>query len=543
MQDTVSLKLLKQSSAYPIIHKNMLTEKIQICRSPKTTSFHHANPAFALMIVGTASDVGKSAITAGICRLILRRGIRVAPFKSQNMALNAAVTPEGGEIGRAQAAQAAACRITPHTDMNPVLLKPTTDTGSQVIVHGKPVGLMSVREYDEYKPEAIEKIKESYLRLKQAFDFIVIEGAGSIAEINLKDRDIANLAVARMAGNAPAILVADIDRGGVFAQIIGTFELLQEWERPLVKGIIINKFRGDPSILASGLDYIESRCGIPVLGVMPFIKNLELPAEDSVNLPPPDNGERPADKICVGILRLPRISNFTDFEPLRLEADLKVCYIEKPEQIHGLDMLIIPGTKATAPDLQWLRGQNLDRAIMGFGGLVIGICGGFQMLGDRIEDPYGIESDKSHVKGLALLPVVTTLSRQKTTRLVTAAPAKGSMKIAPDWSLPVSGYEIHSGQSAVSEDLEPFAKLWSATEEKQWDDGAVSSNGKVAGTYLHGLFDDICLRESILNHLRRAKKLPVQKGAPPAPDPYDSIADTIEMHLDMERLWNICGIS
>jgi len=491
----------------------------------------------ALMVVGTASDVGKSAITAGICRLLLRRGLKVAPFKSQNMALNAAVTPEGGEIGRAQASQATACRIAPHTDMNPVLLKPATDTGSQVIIQGKVVGLMQVAEYDRYKPVAFEKVRESFERLRKRADFIVMEGAGSIAEINLKERDIANLAVARMAGNAPAILVADIERGGVFAQVVGSMELLEPWERALVKGVVINRFRGDPAILKPGLRFIEQRCNIPVLGVVPWLQNLTLPAEDSLCLPADDNQLRTPDKLCVGVLRLPRIANFTDFDPLRWEPDLHLCYIDRPEQFSGLDLLIIPGSKATMADLNWLRKQGLDQAISTFRGTVLGICGGYQMLGEKIEDPDHVESDVAATPALGLLPVHTVLHPEKITRLTEVHPASGALRAVPGWQQPIGGYEIHAGTSSIVGDAEPFAYQGTAF------DGAVSPDGRIVGTYLHGLFDDALLREALLNRLRRAKGLTERPAALPPPDQYDRLADHLAQHLDMPRLLAICGLA
>lgn len=501
-----------------------------------------AAAADALMVVGTASDVGKSAITAGICRLLVRRGLRVAPFKSQNMALNAAVTPEGGEIGRAQASQAAACRIPPHTDMNPILLKPTTDVGSQIIVQGKAVASMSVAEYDRYKPTAFVKVQESYARLQQQTDFIVIEGAGSIAEINLKERDIANLAVARMAGNAPAILVADIDRGGVFAQLVGSIELLEPWERSLIKGIVINKFRGDASILEPGVKYVEQRCGIPVLGVLPWLKDLALPAEDSLALPPADSGRRLDDRINIGVVRLPRISNFTDFEPLQWEPDLQLCYIDRTDQLTGLDLLILPGSKAVARDLDWLRESGLAEAIQHFTGPILGVCGGYQMLGEWIDDPNGVESSQPRAAGLGLLPVQTELTDNKATRLTTALPASGAHRALPEWRQTIHGYEIHLGITRITGQAEPLSGLTNQATAETVTDGAVSADGRIIGCYLHGLFDDAPLREALLNRLRQAKGLPQRIAAIPPSDPYDRLADLLEQHLDLPKLLAICGL-
>lgn len=511
--------------------ENSVLEEISIANNPRS-----------IMVVGTASDVGKSAIAAGICRLLVRRGLKVAPFKSQNMALNAAVTPEGGEIGRAQASQASACRIPPHTDMNPVLLKPTTDVGSQVILQGVSVGNMTVAQYDKFKPEAFEKIRESFQRLRERSDFIVIEGAGSIAEINLKDRDIANLAVARMAGNAPAILVADIDRGGVFAQVIGSIELMEPWERSLVRGVVINKFRGDRSILEPGLLEIERRCGIPVLGVLHWIPGLNMPAEDSLSLPHSDSGKRPVDMLNIAVAKLPRISNFTDFDPLRNEPDVNICYIEDPKGLYGADMLILPGSKSTAEDLSWLRRQGFEEALSCFGGIILGVCGGFQMIGETIEDPNGIESSHKAIRGLGLIPAKTVLATEKTTRLVRAEPAPGAEIAASGWKEHIACYEIHVGVTEITGEALPFTTLNHKESGKISSDGAVSADGRFIGTYLHGLFDDPGFRQALLNRLRRNKGLPQREAAAPGLDPYDIIADSIENHLDMGALWTICQL-
>ncbi|NOY12954.1 MAG: cobyric acid synthase, partial [Deltaproteobacteria bacterium] len=373
----------------------------------------------ALFVGGTGSDVGKSVITAGLCRIFTRRGWTVAPFKAQNMALNSAVTPDGGEIGRAQALQAAACGLEPHIDMNPVLLKPNSDTGSQVIVHGRPVGNMTISEYHRYKPEVFLRVTESYRRLSSQVDLVVLEGAGSIAEINLMADDITNLKAAAMA-DAPVILVADIDRGGVFAAIVGTVELLSLAERAQLKGIIINKFRGDASLLKSGIETIEDRTGLPVLGVIPMAE-LNLPEEDSVAL----DRKQPVAKagLQIGVVRLPRISNYTDFDSLGREPDVALHYIDQPEQFDGLDLLILPGTKSTLADLDFLEKTGLAAAIRAYhvaGGRVIGICGGFQLLGNRLSDPDGVESARTEAKGLGLLDIETILKPGKQTHQVVA---------------------------------------------------------------------------------------------------------------------------
>jgi adenosylcobyric acid synthase len=502
--------------------------------------------ARALMFCGTASDVGKSILTAGFCRSLVRRGLTVAPFKSQNMSNNSFVTPEGGEVGRAQAMQAQACMIPPHTDMNPVLLKPNSDTGSQVVVQGRPVANMNVREYDSYKPQALERIRESFQNLRQAFDFIVLEGAGSISEINLKDNDIANLKIALMA-RCPVILVADIDRGGVFAQIAGTLDLLDPVERSYIKGVIINKFRGDASILTPGIDFIQERTGVPVLGVLPWLPELCLPAEDSVILS--QEAKRAAIKdgrqISVGIIRLPRISNFTDFDRLQAESDVILSYIRKPEQLEGLDLLIIPGSKSTISDLIFLKEGGLFDAIAAFRGRIIGICGGYQMLGRRVLDPERVESSLPEADGLSLLPVETTMLSDKETHQAWACLERAGKSIAPDCNDELSGYEIHMGKTDYTDTPRPFARIFRRGDgDVDVLDGCVSADGRVFGTYLHGIFDNARFRDSYLNGIRSEKGMPLQREEtrPPVADPFDLLSGHMEQHLDMAKLLEICGL-
>jgi adenosylcobyric acid synthase len=502
----------------------------------------------ALFVAGTASDVGKSVLTAGLCRLFRRRGLKVAPFKSQNMALNAAVTPEGGEIGRAQAVQAAACCIPPHTDMNPVLLKPTTDLGSQVIVQGEVVATMSVQEYNAFKPQAFEKVRESYGRLQEAFDFVVIEGAGSIAEINLKAHDIANLRVAVMA-DCPVLLVADIDRGGVFAQIVGTLELLEPDERARISGVIINKFRGDPSLLAPGISFVEQRTGVPVLGVVPWFTGFRIPEEDSVALDRrgPGTGAHGSgkDKIRVGVVRLPRISNYTDFDALEAEEDLELSYLDEPGLLQGLDLLIVPGSKATIADLAFLQDSGLAAAIKGFDGPVAGVCGGYQMLGMRVSDPHGVESgDQREAEGLGLLDVVTVMLPHKETHQVTAELLPAGFLVASRCSRELTGYEIHMGETILGPKADSFARITRRSgEETEILDGAVSRDGRVFGTYLHGIFDNDRFRTAFLNRLRTAKGLTERSVPTRAADPFDLLADHLERHLDLGKVWAICGLT
>jgi adenosylcobyric acid synthase len=506
----------------------------------------------ALMICGTGSDVGKSVLTAGLCRILRNRGVRVAPFKSQNMALNSAVTPEGGEIGRAQAVQAAACGIPPHTDMNPVLLKPNSDTGSQVIVQGEVVGNMKVAEYNAFKPAAFGKVRESFERLTSRFDFIVIEGAGSIAEINLKSHDIANLKVAEMAG-CPAILVADIDRGGVFAQIVGTLELLSPAERALVKGVIINKFRGDPTLLAPGIDFVEQRTGVPVLGVVPYFTEFRIPEEDSVALTRkgtrdwdpngPEGLGTGRDKIQIGVVKLPRISNYTDFDALEAEPDVALHYVETVADLKGIDLLILPGSKSTMTDLYFLMERGLFREIQNFRGMIAGVCGGFQMLGKRVLDPLTVESRISEAEGLGLLDVETVMRPEKETHQAEAVLQAAGERLAPGCAVALEGYEIHMGETVVGPGSSPFAVIVRRSgRDLELLDGAVSPDGRVFGTYLHGIFDNDTFRRAFLNRIRAGKGLEPILDRTPRTEPFDLLAAHLEKHLDMERLLAICGM-
>ncbi|PLX83732.1 MAG: cobyric acid synthase CobQ [Desulfuromonas sp.] len=501
---------------------------------PRASSPVPASPR-ALFVGGTGSDVGKSVLAAGFCRILCRRGLSVAPFKAQNMALNSAVTPEGGEIGRAQALQAAACGIAPHTDMNPVLLKPNSETGSQVVVQGRPVGNMTVAEYHAYKETAWTRVEESYGRLASAHDMVVLEGAGSIAEINLRAHDIVNLRAAEMA-EAPVLLVADIDRGGVFAAVVGTLELLSPAERKLVAGVVINKFRGDPSLLTPGIEEVEARTGVPVLGVVPWL-DLHLPEEDSLGLARKGKAAGKG-QLRIGVVRLPRISNYTDFDPLEHEADVELAYLDDPAGVAGLDLLILPGTKSTLPDLEFLRRSGFAKAIGDYhaaGGRVAGICGGYQMLGRRVADPQGVESSLAGAEGLGLLDVETVLCPAKQTRQAAGAflPAAGAAGLAGK----ATGYEIHMGETARGPSSRPLLSL------TEGEDGAVSGDGRVWGTYLHGLFDDPALRRALLDALRSRRGLgPGEADQGPAiEEELDRLADHLERHLDLEPLLGKIG--
>jgi adenosylcobyric acid synthase len=552
--DMFSLVIVGNSATYVDKEGRMVTPRGYETRStlkgeepePRTLNLepHHGK---AVMFCGTGSDVGKSVLTAGLCRILRNRGVHVAPFKSQNMALNSAVTPEGGEIGRAQAVQAAACGIPPHTDMNPVLLKPNSDTGSQVIVQGKAVGNMRVADYNAFKPAAFERVRESYRRLADRSEFIVIEGAGSIAEINLKAHDIANLKVADMAG-CPVILVADIDRGGVFAQIVGTMELLEPAERAQVQGVIINKFRGDPTLLTSGIAFVEERTGVPVLGVVPYFTGFRVPEEDSVALQKRGSGtgdrEPGEDTIRIGVVKLPRISNYTDFDALEAEPDVALRYVETAADLAGLDLLILPGSKSTVADLRFLTERGLFSAVREFTGTVAGICGGYQMLGRRVLDPEGVESHIRAAEGLGLLDVETVMRPEKETHQAEALLLDAGVALAPGCGGTLEGYEIHMGETTVGAGAFPFALLTRRSgREVELPDGAVSPDGRVFGTYLHGLFDNDGFRRGFLNRIREKKGLPPLAETAPQDDPFDLLAAHLERHLDMARLLAICGIT
>jgi adenosylcobyric acid synthase len=429
-------------------------------------------PFPTLMVQGTTSDAGKSTVVAALCRLLKRRGIRVAPFKPQNMALNSAVTADGGEIGRAQALQAIAAGVAPHTDMNPVLLKPSSDIGAQVIIHGKVRAEMNARDYHQYKTIAMQAVLESHQRLGKQYQAVIVEGAGSPAEVNLRDRDIANMGFAE-AVDCPVILVADIDRGGVFAHIVGTLSCLSISERRRIIGFVINRFRGDIGLLQPGLDWLEGQTGKPVLAVLPYLHGLYLDAEDAVQ---PLQAMRGAFRVVVP--SLPRMSNHTDFDALRAHPEVDLRFVRQGEAIPGADLLILPGSKNTRSDLAWLREQGWDRAIaqhLRYGGKLIGVCGGFQMLGHRVSDPLGVEGIAGDSPGLGLLDMETEMTPDK--RL---AQVGGTCAFA---DATVSGYEIHMGTSHGNALRNPAFHIGERPE------GARSDDGQILGTYLHGLFD------------------------------------------------------
>lgn len=498
--------------------------------------------ARTLMVQGTASSAGKSVLVAAFCRIFRQDGYRVAPFKSQNMSLNSFVTREGGEMGRAQVVQAEAAGIEPHVDMNPILLKPEMDQRSQVVLLGKPLVTTPAKEYYRHTPALWEEARAALARLMAAYDMVVIEGAGSPAEINLRDREIVNMRVAREV-NAPVLLVGDIDRGGVFASLVGTLALLPEPEQEAIKGFIINKFRGDVSLLEPGLEMLEERTGKPVLGVVPYCHDIGIAQEDSIFEPAAKTDRVELD---IAVLYLPRISNSTDFEPFQQEEGVQVRYIRRAQELGTPDLIVIPGTKSTIADLGHLRETGLADAIVAQarrGVPVIGICGGFQMLGRLIRDPHQVESRCEAVEGLGLLPVETVFEEKKTTRQATGRVAWGRGILEGAQGLLVSGYEIHMGQSTANGLPHPFM-----VEDGSRDlhpDGAADADGLVFGTYLHGLFQEEGFRTALLNNLRRRKGLSSRgpSSIPSKEEYYDRLADLVRGSLDMEKIYAICGLT
>ena len=491
------------------------------------------------MVQGCTSDAGKSVLVAGLCRLLLRRGVRVAPFKPQNMALNSAVTVDGGEIGRAQALQAQAAGLAPHSDFNPVLLKPTTDCAAQVILHGRVAADLDARAYHRYKPRAMQAVLASWARLAQQYDCLVVEGAGSPAEINLRDRDIANMGFAETV-DCPVILVADIDRGGVFAHLVGTLELLSDSERARVTGFVINRFRGDLSLLEPGLRWLEERTGKPVLGVLPYLHGLHLDAEDALPkdaYPPPPfpgkgvtaarcarNSETPGSEARLRAIApaLPRIANATDCDPLRLHPEVDFRFVGPGEALPPADLIVLPGSKNVRADLAWLRAQGWEEAILRhlrYGGRLLGICGGMQMLGRAVHDPLGLEGEAGSLDGLGLLDFETMLAPEK--RLANLA-GRLNLPGAPE----AAGYEIHMGVSDGPALSRPALRL-----ENGAVDGALSADGRILATYLHGLFDRPAALQALLAW---AGHVPTQRCDPAElrEQALDRLADALEAHLD-----------
>ncbi|WDL97570.1 cobyric acid synthase [Alicyclobacillus sp. ALC3] len=499
----------------------------------------------SIMVVGTASNVGKSIVATALCRILTQDGYRVAPFKAQNMSLNSAVTPSGREIGRAQAVQAEACGILPSEHMNPVLLKPTGDMKSQVVLQGRPVGTRSAKDYfyDE-KNELWQAVTESYRYLAERYEVVVIEGAGSPVEMNLKARDIANMKTACMA-DACVILVADIDRGGVFASVVGTLQLLAPKERALVKGIVVNKFRGDPSLFEAGRTWLESYTGTPVLGVLPYLQNLGIDEEDSVSLSSERYHGKPRieGSIAAAVVRLPHIANFTDIDPLFLEPDVHAYFCDQPDDLADADVVVLPGTKSTLLDLDWLHKNGWSEAVLRAverGSCLLGICGGFQMLGTRVVDPLHLESELDSGAGLGVFDATTTIQADKYTKLV-----QGNFAGAFE-GIPVEGYEIHMGTTQFHSQQTPLAFTRpvydSGNVASPVEEGCVSADGKVIGTYLHGVLHNDAFRVAWLNVLRREKGLPLQTAQDSRArqaETFDRLATTVRTHLRMDQLYNV----
>lgn len=475
-----------------------------------------------VMFQGTGSNVGKSMLVAGICRAAKHRGLRVAPFKPQNMSNNAAVTANGGEIGRAQALQALACGLPAHTDMNPVLLKPESDRGAQVVVQGRRLTTCKAADYAALKPTLLPRVLESYHRIEQAHDLVLVEGAGSPAEVNLRIGDIANMGFAE-AARIPVVLIGDIDRGGVIAQLVGTREVLNPDDADLVKGFVINKFRGDPALFDDGYGLIEATTGWPGFGVLPWFERAgALPAEDGLDLrrrAPNESG-----RLNVACLALPRIANFDDLDPISAEPDVRLFMVEAGDALPGdSDLVIIPGSKSTRSDLAFLKEQGWDidiRAHHRRGGHVLGLCGGFQMLGHSVSDPGGLEGPPGVTEGIGLLSVETVLGSDKTTKLVTAQHCASGTD--------VTGYEIHLGRSTGPDTERPFARINGRPE------GAVSADGQVIGTYLHGLFEADKFRTEFLTSLGAAPS--DTSHAALVDDTLNALAEHVEQHLNLDAI-------
>ena len=483
--------------------------------------------AKTIMIQGTMSNAGKSLLAAGLCRVLKQDGYRVAPFKSQNMALNSFITKDGGEMGRAQVVQAEAAGIKPDVRMNPILLKPTNDTGSQVIVNGISIGNMPAKEYFKYKTKLIPDIKQAFHKLEELADIIVIEGAGSPAEINLKENDIVNMGMAKMV-NAPVLLVGDIDRGGVFAQLLGTLMLLEEDERRMVKGLIINKFRGDKSILDTGIQMLEKRCHLPVYGVVPYM-SIKLEDEDSLTEKFEQQEKRLID---LAVIRFPRISNFTDFDVFERMEQVSVRYVDSVSELRNPDLIFLPGSKNTIDDLKWMRQKGLETVIKRLSGQipVFGICGGYQMLGMTIEDPLFLEGGGS-IRGMELLPIHTVLEKEKVRSQTIQTVGTLHGVLAGLSHMEVRGYEVHMGQTKISEDKQPCHQ-------------PVAEQENVYGTYIHGFFDEGDISLKLIQILAAGKSVVYEAASLPdyqtfKESQYDLLADTLRQYLDMDKIYNM----
>jgi adenosylcobyric acid synthase len=506
--------------------------------------------ARAIMILGTASHTGKSTLTAALCRILADEGYRVSPFKAQNMSLNSSATPDGREIGRAQALQAEACRIPASADMNPILIKPSSDSSAQIVVLGRVWGEVTASDYHQRRVEELfPAVVEAYHRLASEYDVVVLEGAGSPAEINLKAHDIVNMRMAKAAG-AACLLVADIDRGGAFASLLGTVELLDDDECELLRGFVINKFRGDRNLLQPGIEMIASRIGIPCAGVVPHLANIGLEEEDSVALedrrtarrewhPLEDGAGR---RLRIGVLAFPFMSNFTDFDALAAEPSVALAFLDDPADVVAADLLILPGSKQTLDDLEWLRHRGFDSAIRAFEGRagILGVCGGMQMLGESILDELGAENSgiARHGQGLSLLPISTKLRAEKVTRVVRGRTAAGML---------FQGYEIHLGETVYAGNARPFAEIQRLGESAKRPDGAISGDGRVRGTYIHGLFNDDAFRHVFLAEARAACGLASAREwacvTAEREKRIDRLADHVRRSLDMQLIRDCLGVA
>ena len=514
-----------------------------------------------LMVQGCTSDAGKSIMVAALGRILARHKVSVAPFKSQNMALNSAVTKEGGEIGRAQAVQAEACYLDASVEMNPVLLKPNSDVGAQVIVNGHAIGNMDARTYHEYKPELLGRVVNCYQSLRSKYDVVIVEGAGSPAEINLREHDIANMGFAE-AVDCPVIIIADIDRGGVFAHLYGTYGLLSASEQQRIKGFVINRFRGDISLLTSGLDWLEEKTGVPVLGVIPYLRDLHIEAEDALNITQTNgqsseqkalvNEGKPAyEKLKVLVPMYPRASNHTDFDVLRLNPHIDCLFMRDARDFKGADLIVLPGSKSVRADLQSLKDAGWENVIqrhLRYGGKLIGICGGFQMLGEHIHDPEGIESNAGSSKGLGLINMETTLTQHKTLKRVQGLFVKNrSDQSTLDEKVKVSGYEIHAGISQGEDLASPLLSLIDEKGVNAVGEGARNADDSVWGSYLHGLFDESEFLTKILQWAglpldgprSRNDNLPKYNYAEFRDEQFNRLADAVEEAISFETISKI----
>jgi adenosylcobyric acid synthase len=494
-----------------------------------------------LMVQGTASAVGKSILVTALCRIFKQDGYKAAPFKSQNIALNSFVTEGGGEMGRAQVVQAEAAGIIPTVDMNPILLKPTAGSGCQVIVLGKVDQSMSYQDYVDRTPEMLPIVTKALERLRKEYDIVVIEGAGSTADINLKDREIVNMRIAKAAG-APVLLAGDIDKGGVFASLVGTLELLDKDEQHYVKGLIINKFRGDVTLLKPAIEFVEKRTSLPVLGVIPYFKDIRIAQEDSVYL---DERKESANNgtLDIVIIRLPHTANFDDFDPLEME-DCHISYVTQPFEMGNPHLIIVPGTKSTMYDLEYLWRSGMANAILRKtkeGVPVVGICGGYQILGKKIYDSFGAESDKKEADGLGLLDIITEFAKEKTTTQVKATTISDIGLLAGTKGMIINGYEIHMGRTKSEQKHDAFRIIETSQGKSDYSDGALDGTGMIMGTYMHGLFSSDEFRQAFLNNLRRKWGLR-ENGNNTRNDKdheYEKLAEAVRQNINMEKIYRI----